>query len=171
MKKLLNLFIFLTIINPIYSQNLSLDDLITLQKFNLEKANDFLLKKNWTFVGADDNENSPTITWAYNLNEGNANAWLEQYQFGENEYIINYQISSKIVYERIKDRVNAFGMRLIKSQALNNVLSQIFQGKNYTISIDISTKNTELPNYHFCLMKNSSYELIDRINKKSETNR
>ncbi len=45
MKKLLNLFIFLTIINPIYSQNLSLDDLITLQKFNLEKANDFLLKK------------------------------------------------------------------------------------------------------------------------------
>ncbi len=105
------------------------------------------------------------------MNEGNANAWLEQYQFGENEYIINYQISSKIVYERIKDRVNAFGMRLIKSQALNNVLSQIFQGKNYTISIDISTKNTELPNYHFCLMKNSSYELIDRINKKSETNR
>jgi hypothetical protein len=81
--------------NSGFSQNLSFDDLLTIQKKTIVEINSYLINKGWSFESStsDDNLEDKTIGWSLQKNKetNKARGWLKLYSRNGFENIISYQ--------------------------------------------------------------------------------
>lgn len=113
-------------------------------------ANDYLIDKKWSFLGADGNIASPTVKWAFDKKGDLAKAWLEQYQYGPDHYVIIYQFADRGIYTVLKNATNGYKMQLISQKVENNEIISKYRGKNYTITLS----QTNYGNYKCVLSTN-----------------
>ncbi|MDR2408348.1 MAG: tetratricopeptide repeat protein [Bacteroidales bacterium] len=127
---------------------LSLTDLLLLQKNNLTYAEDLLTRKNWKLDETiiDNNSYSSdlfpvsynTITWSYNKNSwGNrAEAWFQFYQYDLKSNVISYQMSSNDVFVQIKTELQKSKVyKHIQTKVVDEGIKTIYKSDKLEISL------------------------------------
>jgi hypothetical protein len=104
-----------------YSQNLTLDEILTLRKKDLAGVEEYLSMKGWSFVSSKEgsDESLGNADFAYNKGSFNnkAEAFLIYLFSKSSEYKrITLQISKKEKYTSYLTRVKSFGCKLIDSE-------------------------------------------------------
>lgn len=147
-----------------WSQALTLDELIKLQKGDFVEVNDILTSKGWDFSHSKKGDfgNYNTVTWAFNKNDFNeASGWLTLYSTDNSESILSYQMHSSKIYNSIKNQINVYKMKSISNKIEDNEISSVYQGLKYTITVSIkSSADKSNPHYIFSIISNDTYALI-----------
>ena len=150
--------------SEISAQSLTLDQLILFQKKDVSEINDILVSKGWVFSNSTDetDDNYGITKWSYDKNkweEGKAQAWLTQSFAEDCPSRIVYQISSKQVYVAIKQSITSYGMKKIESKVGENIISTVYQGKNYIVRIEsLIGESNDNSYYIFSIFTKDDYE-------------
>jgi hypothetical protein len=167
------LFTFLTLFIcafHVQSQNITIDELVSLRKQSFGNVEEVLSKKNWTFLnGSEPNlEKMGSATFAFNKREFNDNAdsFFEfLYDNTENEELCNHKINiqffDKNKYSNYINRFKSLGCKLIKSKIENGNIVKIYQGSTTTFQISIIAEKdglgTTITRYQLFIMGNVDY--------------
>lgn len=161
------LFVALAIVTlSARTQNLSLDDLITLQKSGLAEMTDFLANKGWEFHSSTlpANDKYGEISFAHSRQEveDKASAWLNILYADSVATRVMYQSGSREVYQSFKNKIAAYGMEQSGQTLSEGSISTSYTGKNYGVIIShTTTGDYNSPVYVFSLYEKNDY-LIDR---------
>ena len=152
-----------------YSQNLTLDEVVSLRKKNIASVEEFLTAKNWSYIGSNAAQfgNLGNASFAYSKSnyDDKAEAFIDYY-FSENtgRRRISLQVHKKDKYNLYLARIKYFGCKLIKSKISDNEKKKIYQGATTTFIIYVKTQSEWYSSatktiYHFLIIENSDYEL------------
>jgi hypothetical protein len=137
---------------------LSLNDLLLLQKKGLSYVSDYLSNKDWTlektqvleFGYIDDFFTSyDAVVWSFEKNSYNnkAKAWFHLYQYSKLENAIVYQ-TNKDHFKKIRSEIqNSSTFKRIKTETQTEGLVTIYRGNNLEIRITECTADSDTPNH------------------------
>lgn len=154
---------FLLIVQTIHAQNLSLDQLVSLQSKDLEYINEYLVSRGWQFDSseAETEEDMGRAIWAYGKSDfepEKATAWFNLIYSPGYESTILYQTHNKSQYTLIKNRIAALGMKLFRSQIVEDGLISVYLGKNYAVKVvSSSSEGSAVAKYIFTIVKKEVY--------------
>ncbi|MEM0543810.1 hypothetical protein WFZ85_14410 [Flavobacterium sp. j3] len=156
-----------------FSQNLTLDDLISLRKKKLANLEETLTLKGWSFIKGNEPgyENLGKATFAYKQSsfEDKAESFIN-YIYSETSTTkrINIQMHKKDKYNLFLTRIKSLGCKLLDSKIDGGNIKKVYQGATLTFMISISTQKDDFSStstvYHFLILENSDY-----INNFTET--
>ncbi|WP_139375424.1 hypothetical protein [Sphingobacterium nematocida] len=132
-------------ISSVFSQNLTMSQILQIRKMDLGTATDFLSSKNWEFIEADEEteDSLGSIQFAFQKNayNDNANSFFSYY-FSEAYNIrrISLQIHNKAKYTEYLNAIKGYGCKLINSSVEDGNIVQLYRGATTTFSI-ISSKS------------------------------
>jgi hypothetical protein len=158
--------VFILIYSLSFSQNITLDELISLRKKDLATVEEKLTLKGWNYIRGEEPEigNLGTATFAYNKSsyEDKAEAFINYlYSDVSDRKRIDIQIVKKEKYNLFLGRIKALGCKLIESNISDGNIKKIYQGATLTFIISISTQKDDFSStltfYHFFIMDNSDY--------------
>ena len=142
-----------------YSQNLSLDQLIAIQKIgDVDKVNTYLLDKGWEFSGSDPTDSTAQVVWRFRRSANSErNAATINVLFcskcDEEVALIYYRTPEKQLIDLMKQRALYYKMdatTVVKTETI----STIYRGLNYNVTI--TTEKAEIggrPSYAVELTK------------------
>ena len=116
------LLLFLLGINSgLYSQNLSLSNLVTMCSMdNWGRVNSYLQNKDWTFYDSEKGEklSFSIITWSFEKSSYNdkAQAWIYLYTFNKKPAQIKYSVFNKSSYNLVVSGLSRLGFKQSDSQ-------------------------------------------------------
>lgn len=160
--------VFILIYSLSFSQNLTLDELISLRKRNLATVEEKLTLKGWSFIRGEEPQsgNLGKATFAYNKSsyEDKAESFINYLysDFSERKRI-DIQIVKKEKYNLYLARIKALGCKLIDSNISEGNIKKIYQGATLTFIISISTQKEDYSStstlYNFFVVENSDYRI------------
>ncbi|NLP59410.1 hypothetical protein [Lutibacter sp. B1] len=175
MKRKLTIFLMFLIGNIIYSQNLTLTQVLSVRKKNIAEAEEYLTQKNWSMINAEapTSETYGSLTFAYNKSDFNdkAESFLWFYYSNENpeRNRISVQIHKKEKYNEYINQIKKWGGKIYDSYVEEKVFYKIYQGSTMTYIIDSSTQKDDFSSsktiYGIFIMTNDSFR-FSRYNKK-----
>ncbi len=154
---------FLLIVQTIQAQNLSLDQLVSLQTKDLEYVNEFLVSRGWQFDSsqAETDDKMGRAVWAHgksNFDPEIAEAWFDLVYSPGYESTIRYQTHNKTQYTVIKNRMAALGMKLLSSEIVEDGLLSVYLGNYFAIKItSSSSRDSAVATYIFTVIKKEIY--------------
>ncbi|MFN3020132.1 hypothetical protein ACK1KB_03970 [Chryseobacterium sp. TY3] len=164
MKKLL-FFIAIMCCVATYAQNLTLNELISLRKMDIEQVEDFLTKKGWKFkdVTTPEEGSLGMLSFVYNSNSDfdYAESFL-RYYFGEygQENRIWIQISRQSKYSEYLQGVKKFGKGPY-TMADNGNLKKIYSGATTAFEFTTTTASNKYGDtgsvWYLLIVENSDY--------------
>lgn len=139
--KYLFLIVFLSIIQQLSAQKISLIDLHTMASHkNWETSNKLLIAKGWDYYDSSesDGEGYNKISWALGRNEyddAKAKAWFYIYNFEGTPNKIMYRFRQKEVYGDISKQLSLNGYKLTGEEILNNRVVASYENKSFYLEI------------------------------------
>ena len=169
---------FLLISFITYSQNLTLDELLSLRKKDLATIEEKLTLKGWSFIkGTEpDYSNLGEATFAFNKSsyEDKAESFLSyMYSDVRERKRIDIQISKKDKYNLYLARIKSLGCKLIDSKISDGSIKKAYQGATTTFIVTISTQEdfqSTKTVYHILIVDNIDYRVNFQENILLETN-
>ena len=137
----------------VQSQNLSIDELVSIRKKSFANAEEVLSRKNWSFLNGSElnSEKMGSAKFAFNKREysDDAESFFDfLYDNSENEELCNHKIIleffSKTKYNDYVNRLKSLGCKLIKSKIEDGNIIKIYQGSTTTFQITIIADKDEL---------------------------
>lgn len=145
MKKTL-LFIALLLSTLSLAQNLTLNELISLRKMDLEDVESFLTKKGWNFKNGtepqSDKLGSAIFVYGTDGDYEYAESFLNFYYSLDGTNRLSIQISKLNKYNEYLSAVKSFSPTLVKSSIENDNLQKVYKGATTTFQFTTSTSNT-----------------------------
>ncbi len=152
-----------------YSQNLSLEELISLRKNDIANVEEYLSAKGWVLFSSEEGEDGSLdkVNFAYNKNEysDSAESFLNYYYSDLTGVTrINLQIFNTIKYNPLLAKIKSYGCKLIDSTISDGKIKKTYQGATTTFMISIATRKEEYSEstdtyYTLSVLENSDYEL------------
>lgn len=168
MKKIL-FFILFSFGFSCYSQNLTLEEIVSLRKKDLANVEEFLSDRGWSFISGSEAADGVMgrASFAYNKNQYNDFAesfFAYFYSSSGDEYNrILLQISTQPKYNLYLNKIKSYGCKIIKSRIVDGEVEKVYQGKTTTFIIKISTQkgdyNTTKTLYELVIMDNFEYHV------------
>ncbi len=168
MKKLISLFCVFLISGFVFSQNLSLSQILSVRKMNLAEAEEYLTQKGWKFFEAKEKREGELVvaTFAYNVgmydNKAESFLGLFYYKFPEIENLLRIQVHKESKYLEYLNQIKSWGGRVLKSYVEDDSIVKVYQGSTMTYVIYTSTSEDDFYSkstvYQFLIMTNESYE-------------
>ncbi|MBS1580558.1 MAG: hypothetical protein JST29_13070 [Bacteroidetes bacterium] len=165
MKKVL-FFLALSIFTfKIYSQNITLDEVINLRNKDVTDVEEYLTNKNWTLLNAKEGYGTTmaSIGFAYNKSsyDDRAESFIKYYYSDETETKrISWQINRKDKYSILLGQLKAKGVTLLNTKVKDGSIIKYYQGKTLTfvVSIDTDTDYIETKTtYNIFIITNYDY--------------
>lgn len=151
------------------SQNLTVEEILSLRKKDIANVEEHLTAKGWMFLSSEEGKDGDLnyADFAYNKSTYNDNAdSFLSYFYSETSAItrIKLQIHSPAKYNAYLARIKSFGCKLIDSNVSESLIEKVYQGATTTFRITIETKKSEYESssytsYRILIMANSDYEL------------
>ncbi|WP_428742040.1 hypothetical protein [Tenacibaculum sp.] len=178
MKKNLILILFASIATPASSQNLSLQQLLSVRKKNIAEAEEYLTKRNWSLINAK----SPTsdkyggLSFAYNKSNfsNKAESFLMLYFSGNENYPnrLNIQIHEKEKYNEYITQIKNWKGKIYDSYIDDDAFYKVYQGSTMTYVISTSTQKDDFSStstiYNFFITENEDFKHTNYNRKKSK---
>jgi hypothetical protein len=152
-----------------YSQNLTLDELVSLRKSDIANVEEYLSQKGWTFLSSEegDNESLSGVAFAYKKEEysDDAESFFHYYRSDSTDVRrINLQIFNTSKYNSYLARIKSLGCKLIDSGVFDGEIKKIYQGATTTFMITIKNRKDEVSDttetiYHIAIIDNLDYFL------------
>lgn len=145
-KSCLFLIVFLTLCSAAYCQKLSLQQLIQLQKNDLDGIHEALLEMGWdyqTAYNSDDNSHK-IVQWFYKnkrVDGLDAKAWVSYLSYKRQGKGISYQTHNPSDYKAIKDAIRAYNMMKIDEFLQEGSLATAYEGANYVVMVKTYKSN------------------------------
>lgn len=168
MKKNLLMFTFLMISNSVFSQNLTLAQILEIKKKDLGNAEEYLTAKGWEFKDAEEPtyEKLGKATFTYNKSDMSDKAesfltfFYSQYS---DKTRISIQVNKKIKYNEYISSIKSYGCKLINSKVENGDIVKVYRGATTTFEVSSSTSsnfyNEETAVWHIFIASNDDYDL------------
>lgn len=159
---------FILIYSLSFSQNITLDELISLRKRDLANVEEKLTLKGWSYISGEEPQdgNLGKATFAYNKSayEDKAESFINYlYSDISDRKRIDIQIVKKEKYNLFLARIKALGCKLIDSNISDGNIKKIYQGAKLTFIITIATQKEDYSStstlYHFFVVENSDYRI------------
>ncbi|WP_433812093.1 hypothetical protein [Flavobacterium johnsoniae] len=134
-----------------FSQNLSLDELISLRKKELSEIEEFLTNKNWSFLSAEEPEQDKLglVTFAFDKSnyDDKAQSFLRYFYSDKSESKrIQIQVNKKEIYNSYLTKLKSLEYKIINSKIENGKIIKIYEGAKIIIEIRIATQKEGLDN-------------------------
>jgi hypothetical protein len=167
MKKILIIILTFTT-STLFSQNISLEEVITLRTKNLAVVEEYLTAKGWDLINTEvEGESSlGSMDFAYNKSNYNDKAeafvtYLYSEKIGRKR--ISIQMSKKEKYTLFLNQVKSKGVSLIKSKIEDDLIKKVYQNKSLTFIVTTSTQVDDFSStkttYSFLVITNSDFEI------------
>lgn len=163
------LYIF-SLSSSLYSQNLTMSQIVDLQNKNIAEIEEFLTSKNWNYIGTED-EN---INFSYNQSaySSEAESFITVLPIGEYN-LIGIQIHSKSKYTEYLNAIKSYGCTLLDSGISDyGNLYKIYQGKTTTFKVLLSNSDNEFSSvatiYYISILLNIYYDILDSDSNEEE---
>ncbi len=178
MKRILTLVLFVLIAIPASSQNLSLQQLLTVRKKNMAEAEEYLTQRNWSLFSAE----SPTddkygeLNFAYNKSDFNdkAESFLFLYFSGSDDYPnrLSIQVHKKEKYNEYVTQIKKWGGKIYDSYIEDDAFYKVYQGSTMTYVISTSTQKDNFSSsstiYNFFIAENEDFKYTNYNRKKDK---
>lgn len=164
---LINLIFFLSL-STSFSQNLTLDELISLRKKQIANVEEFLNAKNWNFMSSSQPYETTlgNVVFAYKKNayDDSAQAFIKYFYNDDFSTVrVNIQVAKKETYNSYLARLKSLGCKLINSSIKDNEILKVYKGATTTILVTIGTQKNEFEStntfYNFFVVENLDYML------------
>lgn len=143
MKKIIYFIFIFSITSNFYCQNLTLDELIDLRKNEIADIEEFVTRKNWTFLSAskpiDNKLGKVVFTFNKSVNDDKAECFLT-YLYVDKTTRLKLQFINKEKYNEYLKRLKPLGFKLAISKVKDDAIVKIYQEIGTTIEIIISSK-------------------------------
>lgn len=134
--------LLLTIISySSFSQNVTLDELLSLRKGDLATVEEKLTNKGWEYSNGVESENDSLshATFKYHKSlYGNGAVSFITYIYSDDWKRINIQILKKDIYNSYVARIKSLGCKLIKSKISEGNIEKVYKGSTMIFKIIIS---------------------------------
>lgn len=149
-----------------FSQNLTLDELISLRKKDLATVEEKLTLKGWSYIRGEEPQigNLGKATFAFNKStyDDKAESFINYFYSNLFERKrIDIQIVKKEKYNLFLARIKALGCKLIDSNISDGNIKKIYQGATTTFILTISTQQDDFQStntvYHILVIDNTDY--------------
>lgn len=178
MKRILIIILFALIAIPASSQNLSLQQLLTVRKKNMAEAEEYLTQRNWSLINAE----SPTtdkyggLSFAYNKSDFNdkAESFLMLYFSDSENYPnrLNIQVHKKEKYNEYIAQIKKWGGKIYDSYIEDDIFFKVYQGSTMTYVISTSTQKDDFSSsstiYNFFIAENEDFKYTNYNRKKGK---
>ncbi len=148
-------------VSKLESQNLTLSDLLNLQKKDIEYINNFLTNNRWSFYSSENDTAIKSASWHFGKEElwdrDKGIFYLTQRDRMENSIL--YYLT-KEQFTKLKDNVISFGFEFFKTEITDNGIESKYRNKKLEITFITSNNNENL--YSIYLY---NYKEIDEIIK------
>lgn len=155
----------------IQAQNLTMAEILKLQKLNLAEAEEYLIAKKWNFFTVESkNDYFKSISFAYDKNEWSDQALaflsLAYYENTNELYRIYVQIHDQNKYLEYVNAIKAYKCKLISTNVdENGEIIKVYRGATSTFKIisGFATDNnhkTKDSQWTFHIYQNKIYDLI-----------
>ncbi len=152
----------------IFSQNLSLNEIISLRKKNLADFEEYLNSRGWKFESSEKGKLVNSISFTFNKREINnrAESFIDlKFKSDYSLVILNIQISNQTKYNEYLTKVKSKGCKLIDSEITNDGIIKIYQGPDTTFRFEASKAENESLNssayiYFLTLFDTKDYNKI-----------
>jgi hypothetical protein len=170
MKHIFTLFAILYY-SVIFSQNISLDEVVKLRKNDIGHVEEYLTAKDWSFLEASEptfeTMGSATFTYKKDNYSDAAQSFLTFIYSGYSETRrIGIQINKADVYNTYLARIKALGCKLIDSKIEEGNIIKIYRGQTTTFKITTATVTGDFDakktTYYILLFDNEDYDLSQR---------
>jgi len=150
------------------SYNLTLDDLINLQKVPLVKAKDFFAKSGWDFHSSSNKQwndyfgydlGYSTVGWAYEENYGKAYGWAYLMQREGNQNIFIYQTLKENFNNLEKEAKNRFSQSKAKIPDENELSTAYKSNKGLSLWFSIR-KESETTYYTITVLNEDDFDIL-----------
>jgi len=139
------LFILFTLLClTTYSQTFSVNELESLCRKNLDEFDTYVIKKNYVFVGSNEDENFDYRNYAFdeNYSENNASNWLDITIF-KNKIVkpkagVRWSTLKINEYISLKNQLIKSGYKFVKTEIENDYTFYIYKKVKYEAKIHIS---------------------------------
>lgn len=169
MKKLLLLFVVL-LSNSVMSQNLTLNELLSLRSKDPVGLEEYLSKKKWEFIGAKspdyDNNKLGHIQFALekDIYSEKAKSFIKYlYSDVTDTKRISIQFHSKTKYLEYLEAVKKFNPSLHDSLISGSSITKVYRGKTTTFEFEISKNEESFGSvseiYNLMILNNEDYDL------------
>ncbi|UOK42171.1 MULTISPECIES: hypothetical protein [Flavobacterium] len=149
------------------SQNLSLDELVSLRKKSLVTVEETLTQKGWNYIKGNSPDfgklGSATFAYKKSTYDDKAQSFITYfYSDNSSEKKMSVQVNSKEKYTSYLARIKALGCKLIDSEMSEGSLIKTYQGLTTTFKIEITTTVDDFSSstktvYFFILIDNEYY--------------
>jgi hypothetical protein len=159
-------FLFLFITTNLFSQNLTLSEILKIKKMDLAKAEEYLTNKGWEFTDAEEEANGKmgSASFAYDKSEfsDKATSFITYYFSSYNlSKRINVQLHSKMKYNEYLSSIKSFGCKLLATKVIDGNIDKVYQGATTTFIISTSTSlnynEVESSSWQFFLLDNNDF--------------
>lgn len=146
MKQLLLAITFLLSSQYVFSQNLTLAQILEIKKKDLGNAEEFLTAKGWEFKAADEPSSNElgSATFTYNKSEMSdlAESFLTYYYSDYSEVTRVYiQVNKKLKYNEYINSIKSYGCKLINSEVVTGRIVKIYRGATTTFRVSSGTSS------------------------------
>lgn len=144
MKKFI-LFLSLFVINSVFSQKVSLNELILLAKMNDDEFDTFCIKKGYDIHLIENDDYSENITYIFKKNEMNFSTnYISKFNYKtKNKIMVSYQTTSPN-YISIKNEIKSNGFIFIENKLIDETYYLEYKKNNLELSLaSFKTKNKD----------------------------
>jgi hypothetical protein len=144
MKKTLIIFAIFLSLTKVFSQNLSIKEIVYLREQGFTNIEDYLTDKNWKFEGGNEPKNYGMGNAEFSLNKndinkkGDASITL-MYNNSENESVCHHSFTLEFpkedAYKNYISEIKASGYKLINSKMNGHDIKKVFQDSKTTIMV------------------------------------
>jgi hypothetical protein len=152
-----------------YSQNLTLDELISLRKKDIANVEEYLTTKGWEFLssneGIDGAFNKASFTFNKSPYDDKADAFFTYLNSNITGRIrVNFQVHKLEKYNAYLARIKSYGCKLIDSSISDGEIKKVYQGATTTFIVSVETQKEKYSSstkttYQIFIIDNSDYEL------------
>lgn len=143
MKQLLLFLTFLFSLN-VFAQNLTLSEVLAIRKMELGNADDYLMKKGWQFISAEETEDGyNTATYAYKKStyDDTANSFFYySYKNYSNMKVVSVQIHTNEKFNNYINQIKAWGGKMITSYIEDGDVVKIYKGSSMSYFVKTTTQ-------------------------------
>ncbi|WP_316808201.1 hypothetical protein [Pedobacter agri] len=153
---------------------ISLDDLLKIQKSDVGTITSLLIDKNWQLIESkqETDDDYGKMNWAKGVDQfesDKATAWLN-IDYSETVHNrVTLQAFSKLLYQNIKAKIISYGMKKISYGLMDGYSFNDYAGVNYAIRIGVgSNSGSNVSRYIFIIWNKADYKNI--MEDKYESN-
>lgn len=148
-----------------FSQNLTINELISLREKHFTEVTEYLMNKNWEY-GNENNPNGKTMgNISYSFDKQNSKSenvyFLSFYYLNNSPNRLEFQTLQNEKYRLYIAQMKSLGLKKIYSKKEKNKSTEIYQGKKVSIKASIETeKDNDIGQktyYFFLVLSNNDY--------------